>query len=417
MKDTSSFSLYDVFNYLSNRWKFYLAGALLGAVVALSMSLSNTSYTATAVLNVHRSFDVIPNFVESATQQDMPLDLISWRETQTRLVDFMREFAANKSPANLALRDVALHMSSLGWWNQNIIPVKFLPIGEAKEFLAINSMIIGSGRPPSPIEEKPELKRLVRAISETTRISQLQVRESAKTKEDALARVDLSANATINALAILRYRALIQSMVESGLSADTKLASQAQELKLQLLSLENRRKQLQRLYQEFPTLPTQSFAVSDESLSKYLPIPTQLIAVLIDIDHVKDQQATIELAQEKNALIKTFSGEAQKILSQQFEAGPAIEQLLLAETKLRATINKTDETRLRVLDSLRAQLLANQSINNHLVKETSAQIAQAPTPAKAAIKGAWIGLALALLLSVLFSIIQSARVTARSSRD
>jgi hypothetical protein len=417
MKDTSSFSLYDVFNYLSNRWKFYLAGALLGAVVALSMSLSNTSYTATAVLNVHRSFDIVPDFVESAIQQDAPLDLISWRETQTRLVDFMREFAANKNSANAALRDAASRMSSLGWWNQHIVPLKFLPNAEAKDFLALNSMIIGSGRPPSPIEEKPELKLLVRAISETTRISQLQVRESAKTKEDALARVDLSANATINALGMLRYRALIQSMAESALSADTKLANQAQELKLQLLSLENRRKQLQRLYQEFPTLPTQSFAVTDESLSKYLPIPTQLIAVLIDINHVKDQQATIELAQEKNALIKAFSGEAQKILSKQFEEGPAIEQLMLAETKLRATINKTDEIRLRVMDSLRAQLLANQSINNRLVKENSAQITQAPTPVKATINGTWIGLALALLLSVLISIIQSARVTARSSRD
>lgn len=417
MKEANSFSLYDVFKYLSNRWKFYLAGTLLGAFVAFALSLSNTSYTATAVLNVHRSFDIVPDFVESATQQDMPLDLISWRETQTLLVDFMREFADKKSPVNPALRDIAPLMSSLGWWNQNVVPVKFLSNAEAKEFLAIHSMIIGSGRPPSPIEEKPELKLLLRAISETTRISQLQVRAWAKTKEDALARVDLSANATINGLAMLRYRDLIRSMAGRVLSADTKLASQAQELKLQLLSLEKRRQQLQRLYQEFPTLPEQSFAVTDESLSKYLPIPTQLIAVLIDIDQVKDQQATIELAQEKNALIKAFSDEAQKILSQQFEAGPAIEQLLLAEAKLRATINKTDETRLRVMDSIRAQLLANQSINNSLVKETSAQIVQAPAPVKAAIKGAWIGLALALLLSVLISIIQSARVSARSDRD
>lgn len=417
MKEISSFSIYDVFKYLSKRWKFYLAGALLGAVIALSISLSNTSYTATAVLNVHRSFDIVPDFVESSTQQDTPLDLISWRETQTRLVDFMREFAANKSSANPSLREVAPIMSSLGWWNQSVLPINFLPNKDAKEFLAINSMVIGSGRPPSPIEEKPELKLLVRAISETTRISQLQVRAWAKTKENALARVDLSANATINALAMLRYRALIQSLTESALSADTKLASQAQELKLQLSSLEKRRRQLQRLYQEFPSLPTQSFAVTDESLSKYLPIPTQLIAVLIDIDRVKDQQATIELAQEKNTLIKAFSVEAQKILSQQFEAGPVIEQLLLAEVKQRATINKTDETRLKVMDSLRAQLLANQSINNRLVKETSAHIVQAPTPVKATIKGAWIGLALALLLSVLISIIQSARVTARSGRD
>jgi hypothetical protein len=417
MKEISSFTLYDVFKYLSNRWKFYLAGALLGAVVAIAISLSNTTYVATAVLSVQGRFEAVPLVADNASQQDSPLDLISWRETQIRLVDFMREFAANKSTANAALRDVAPLMSSLGWWHQNVIPLKFLPVGEAKEFLAINSMIIGSGRPPSPTEEKPELKLLARAISETTRISQLQVKAVAMTKEDAISQVEGISNATINALAMLRYRALIQSMADGLLTTEIKLASQAQELKLALLTLENRREKLLSLYKEFPSQPTLSFAITDEALRKYLPIPTQLVAVSLEVDQVKDQQIALTLSQERNALMKAFSIEAQKILRQQFEAGPAIEQLLHVEANMREQIKKDDVTRLRVMDSLRAQLLINQSLNNRLIKETSAQIVQAPTPVKSTIKGAWLGLMLALLLSIFISIFQNARASARVGRD
>jgi hypothetical protein len=417
MKEISSFTLYDVFKYLSNRWKFYLAGALLGAVVAIAISLSNTTYVATAVLNVQGRFEVVPLVTDNASQQDAPLDLISWRETQIRLVDFMREFAANKSPANAALRDFASLMSSLGWWHQNVIPLKFLPNAEAKEFLAINSMIIGSGRPPSPTEEKPELKLLARAISETTRISQLQVKAVAKTREDAISQVEGISNATINALAMLRYRALIQSMADGVLTTDIKLASQAQELKLALLILENRREKLLSLYKEFPSQPTQSFAITDEALRKYLPLPTQLVAVSIEIDQLKDQQVALTLSQERNSLMNAFSIEAQKILRQQFEAGPAIEQLLHVEAGMREKIKKDDVTLLMVMDSLRAQLLINQSLNNRLIKETSAQIVQAPTPVKSTIKGAWLGLVLVLLLSIFISIFQNARASARLDRD
>ena len=417
MKEISSFTLYDVFKYLRDRWMLYLSGALLGMVVAFVISLSNTTYMAATVLNVQGRFEAVPLVADNAAQQDAPLDLISWRETQIRLVDFMREFAANKSQANAALRDVTPLMSSLGWWHQNVIPLKFLPKSEAKEFLAINSMIIGSGRPPSPTQEKPELKLLARAISETTRISQLQVRAVAKTKEDAISQVEAISNATINALAMLRYRALIQSTADGMLTTEIMLASQAQELKLALLTLEKRQEKLLSLNKEFPSQPTQSFAITDEALRKYLPIPTQLVAVSIEIDQVKDQQAALTLSQERNALIKAFSVEAQKILRQQFEAGPAIEQLLHVEASMREKINKDDITRLGVMDSLRAQLLINQSFNNRLIKETSAQIVQAPTPVKSIIKGAWLGLVLALLLSIFVSIFQNARASARLDRD
>jgi hypothetical protein len=148
-----------------------------------------------------------------------------------------------------------------------------------------------------------------------------------------------------------------------------------------------------------------------------LPIPTQLVAINIEIDQVTEQLVTITQAQEKNALIKTFSNQAQKILSQEFVARNAIEQLLNAEATMREKISKNDRNSLMTMDSLRAQLLLSQSINNSQIKVSPAFISQAPMPLKLSIKGAWLGLALALLLSVLLSIFQNAKTAARLERD
>lgn len=415
MKEISSvsFSLYDILKYISDRWMFYLAGALLGALVALGISIANTTYTATVLLGVNRSFDVLPPAADDTEQQSVPFDFIVWRATEKQLVDFMQEVAANKNPTNALMHDIASSMSAQ-WLSQHVTPVKFLSTNEGKEILGINSMIIGRSRPS---EESQSLKFLERAIAESTRISALNVTQTAKTKEEAIARADAAAEILVNAFAILRYRALIQSKVTSLLSADLRLASELGILKLKLTALETRRNKLLKLNQEFPSQSTQSVAITDETLSKYLPIPTQLVAINIEIDQVTEQLVVVTQVQEKNALIKTFSNEAQKILSQQFIARNAIKQLLNAEATMREKISKSDRNSLMTLDSLRAQLLLSQFINNSQIKVSPAFISQAPMPLKLSIKGAWLGLALALLLSVLYSIFQNAKTAARSERD
>lgn len=409
-----SISMYDIVKYISKRWLFYLAGALVGALIAFGISRSNSIYMATAVLNVHRGFETSPNVLDRLDREDIPFDLIAWSESQKSLADFMREVAADKNPANKAMSDVAASMASGWWFAHHVVPVKFLPVHEAKELLAINSMIIGTGKPS---DEKRELKFLARAISETARISQLNVRAWGKTPEEAITRADVTADATINALAMLRYRALIDSMSQNVLSSDVNLAKEGEALKLKLSTLETRKQKLLRLQQDFPVQPAQSIAIADESLIKYLPISSQLVANSIDIDDVREQLTSVTLRQQQNELMKDFTERAQKILRQQFVARQAIVQLLQEETTLRDTLDKSDRNGLIVLDALRAQLLANQAINNSLIKETPAHISQAPNPRKDAEKGAWMGLALALLLSVLWSIFKHARATDRLGRD
>ncbi|MDN3988229.1 hypothetical protein [Zwartia vadi] len=409
-----SISIYDIVRYLSKRWIFYIAGALLGALIAFGISRSNAIYMATAVLNVHRGFETIPNAMDPLSREDVPFDLIAWIETQRNLADFMREVVADKDPANAEMRGVAASMASSWWFAHHITPAKFLPAHEAKELLAINSMIVGTGKPS---EEKQELKFLARAISETARISQLHVRAWGKTPQEAIARADVTADATLNALAMLRYRALIDSISQHVLNTEVKLASEREALKLKLSVLEARQKKLLRLQQDFPVQPTQSVAITDAALIKYLPISSQLVANSIDIDDMTEQLATLAVKQQQNALMKTFVDEAQQILRHQFVARQAIEQLLKIEATMRERLSTNDPARLIPLDTLRAQLLANKAINNSLIKETPAHISQAPNPRKDAEKGAWMGLALALLLSLLISIFMQARAAARLGRD
>lgn len=393
---------------------FYLAGALFGALIAFGLARSNSIYMATAVLSVHRGFETFQNDWGNATNQDVPFDVIYWSETQKQLVDFIREFAAAKNSSNPAMHGVAASMANSWWFAQHIVPSKFLPEPQAKELLAINSMIIGTGK---PAEEKPTLKLLERAISQTARISALSVRAWGKTAQEAVARADVTADATLNGLEMLRYRALVDAMSTNVSRADMKLVSEEQALKSKLSALETRRQKLLRLHQEFPSQAMQPVAITNEALSKYLPISAQIVANSIDLDEVTEQLAALKRTQANNALIKAFADEAQKILSHEFVARQAIEQLLKTEAAMREKINKKDTALLMTMDTLRAQLLNSQAMNKGFIKETPAHITLAPTPNKEVKKGAWLGLAFALLLSVLFSIFMHARSTARLGRD
>ena len=407
MNDTSpiSFSLYDIIKYVTDRWLFYFSGALLGALVALSISIANTTYSASAVLSINISAEAIPNLSVAEDSQPTPFDLIAWRAMEKRLVDFMQEVASNKSPANAKLHETASSMSA-NWFTNHVSPVKFLSTNEGKEILGINSMILGSSRPS---EDTQLLKFLGRAIAEATRISALSVTLTAKTREEAIAKTDAAADAIINALAILRYRALIDEISTDVMRAGIKLSRELGELKVKMTTLEMRRQKLLQLYQEFPSQPTQPVTITDESLSKYLPIPAQLIAIDIDIDRISEELAVLTDKQQKNELTKAFSSEAHKILSQEFVASNAINRLLGLESAMQEKIIKSKLNNIMVIDTLRSQLLLTQTINNNQIKESPAFISQAPTPVKLSIKGAWLGLTLALLLSVLISIYKNAR--------
>lgn len=413
MNENIQISLYDVVKFLMNRWKLYLVGFFLGALVAVSFAYLNSSYTASIFLNISRSFETNENFEANGIKHEAPFDLIAWRATQKKLVELMQELASSdrsqgKKPAYIDA------LASAGWWPQHVVPIKVLTTDEAKELLGINSMIIGNNKPS---EDAPLLKSLGRVIAEATRISALQLSQTAKTADIAISRVEETADVIISALALLRYHAFIDALRAQAIGLETKASSELGAFSLKLSVLERQRERLIRLNQEYPNSSGQWMGVVDKDMSKYLPIPTQLIAINLDIDQIKEQMSAVKLEQEQNAINREFAKEAARVLHKEYSNRAAGEQILNLENTMRIGLKPGDVHQLIALDRIRAQLLKIISINESQIKEAPAFISKAPTPLKAGIKGAGLGLALALLLSVLMLLFQNSRPSAQSSRD
>lgn len=413
MNENIQISLYDVVKFLTNRWKLYLAGFVLGAIVATSFAHLNSSYTASVLMNISRSFETSGTFEASGVGREAPFDLIAWRATQKRLVELMQDLASSdrgqdKKPAYV---DV---LASAGWWPQHVVPIKVLTTDEAKELLGINSMIIGNNKPS---EDTPLLKSLARVIAEATRISALQLSQTAKTADIAISQVEETADAIISSLALLRYHAFKDALHTQALGLEAKTSAELGVLSLKLNVLERQRERLIRLNQEYPNSSAQWKGVLDKDMSKYLPIPTQLIAINLDIDQIKEQMSAVKLDQEQNAINREFAKEAARILHKEYSNKVAGEQMLNLENTMRMGLKSGDVHRLIALDRIRAQLLTILSINDSQIKEAPAFISKAPTPLKAGIKGAGLGLALALLLSVLMLLFLNSRPSSQPSSD
>lgn len=413
MNENIQISLYDVVKFLTNRWKLYLAGFVLGAIIATSFAYFNSSYTASVLMNISRSFETSGTFDASGAGREAPFDLIAWRATQKRLVELMQDLASNdrgqdKKPAYV---DV---LASAEWWPQHVVPIKVLTTDEAKELLGINSMIIGNNKPS---EDTPLLKSLGRVIAEATRISALQLSQTAKTADIAISQVEETADVIISSLALLRYHAFTDALHTQALGLEAKTSADLGVLGLKLNVLERQRERLIRLNQEYPNSSAQWIGVVDKDMSKYLPIPTQLIAINLDIDQIKEQMSTVKLEQEQNAINREFAKEAARILYKEYSNRTAGEQLLNLENTMRMGLKSGDVHRLIMLDRIRAQLLTILSINDGQIKEAPAFISKAPNPLKAGIKGAGLGLAVALLLSVLMLLFLNSRPSTQLSRN
>jgi hypothetical protein len=413
MNDNIQISLYDVVTFLMNRWKLYLAGFVLGAIFATSFAFFNSSYTASIILNISPNFETSSNFKASGSGREVPFDLIAWRATQKKLVEMMQELASSdssqgKKPAYIAV------LASTEWWHNHVTPIKVLTTDEAKELLGINSMIIGNNKPS---EDTPLLKSLGRVIAEATRISALQLSQTAKTADVAISQVEETADVIVNSLALLRYHAFTETLRTNALDLEAKANTELGALILNLNALERQRNSLIRLNQEYPNWSPQWVGVLDKDMSKYLPIPTQLIAINLDIDDVKEQIYSVKLEQEQNEINRELANAATSILNKEYSNKVVGQQILGVEKTLRMGIRPEDVHRIIALDRILTHLLNIISINDSQIKETSAFISKAPTTLNAGIKGAGLGLALALLLSIFIFLFQKSHPNSQSSSD
>ena len=173
-----------------------------------------------------------------------------------------------------------------------------------------------------------------------------------------------------------------------------------------------RAKVLEDLHKRFPGGNNTSNQVFDlkDSVAKYLPLTTQIIAVNDDINQSKEKLQRLRDRINQIALTKTFLEEASPLAEKIFDGILLIDSLLAIETKLRAKLPKEDLNQQVVLDQLRSQLI---SIKTLFTKNLSANAA--PTVSKTSvIKSMAGGLAGAFFLMLLVLLGQRVRVSIKS---
>ena len=139
-----------------------------------------------------------------------------------------------------------------------------------------------------------------------------------------------------------------------------------------------------------------------DSSAKYLPIPTQLIAVNTDINLNKEFLERLNDRLDQIKISKRFLEDALPLMGNNTDGIALVRELLAIESKLRAQLTVGDVKAQQSLDGLRSQLLA---IEARFTKGLEAKTA--PTTQKTGMLKALVtGFAGALFLAFLFLLVR-----------
>jgi hypothetical protein len=353
-------SLFDIFNFLINNWKFYVAGSLLGLLIALGFVSAEGQYDAELVL----------------INQESGLNFITWRVVQKNLLALANEQAASADqPTGLQKA-----MTTGEWWKKAVVPIYSLTKAETKELVGVSK----------------EVQDL-----ESTRIQSFVVRVSGKSLSDAQQDVGFVVN-------FIRTGATFSAASAVVINLQSKVALSASRIQLdvsralrEMSIMTERRDRLYALRKEFPNENVVSQVVDvNESVAKFLPIATQLVAVLTDINLLNEK--LLRLQQEKSQLeiASEFITRANILLKSGLHNQSLIADLLNLEGELRKNIPSNDLPKIIVLDEIKNSLIIIKTSYSSGLQQFSPPAVVAPKYVKPAVIGLLAGAFFGLLCSV-----------------
>jgi len=331
-------SLLDIVNFLQSAWKKLVIAAIVGAALGLAGWFFLGSYQAELVLDNNGG-----------------VSLVSWRalkKTLPNLADQMLE--EDKVPQE----KISLYrqMSDEAWWQKNVTPSYALTKADSKD-LASTAGLEAAG----------------------TSVLSLNILGSARTRELAIDNTRTSASFLLKGGAYLAIRSMINGMESQVISADTDLQKKINDTQIELQYQAKRLANLEVLLKRFPNDQKSSTQAIDpkDSGAKYLPISTQIIAANTEINNNKETLERLNDSAAQLAILKAFLEKATPLVNGNFDGLDLTQKLLDVQAQLSAQTKPDDIKAQAYLDSLRAQLLANQA---HFTKGLVANTA--PTASK-----------------------------------
>jgi hypothetical protein len=220
---------------------------------------------------------------------------------------------------------------------------------------------------PSYAISKADTKDLA-AISKdldaaSTTILSFSITAVGPSKEKSIENVRAAANFLRTGSAYLQLRNILNSYETETIFAVAELQKLITSTEIEMGYQTQRAKSLEDLHKRFPVggNPSNQIVDTKDSGAKYLPLPTQIIAVNNDINQSKENLQRYKDRLAQIALIKTFIELANPLLDKDFDGLVLDGKLLAIEAQLRSKLAKEDFKKLEALDQLRAKLLLVQA--------------------------------------------------------
>jgi hypothetical protein len=319
--DQGEISLVDIASFLIANFKLYLASGVLGLLIALSLVSFKGQYTAAVVL----------------LNQGSGLSLVNWSATQRSLLMLAQEVESTQKQAPSIIQA----MADSKWWNKAVVPTYAISISEARKLVGINTDM---------------------QDNEATRISSFIFKVNGTTPTDAEKKIRYVIDFIRNGSAFINAQKLVTD-TESKIARDfAKIDLELNLSELQMKVLIDRRDYLSELRKQFPNEnSTPQIIDLKEGTSKFLPITTQLIAVLTDINILDENLIRLKREKSKLEISTEFVVQAKRILELPFSNIAVIKDLIVTEQNIRKTVPSVDLSRISALDTIRSHLVGIQT--------------------------------------------------------
>ena len=380
--DESEISFGDIIDYITGSWRWLLAGAVVGPMVAFLFVSFTAKYKAEIVLDNLTITSKEAKEAKDAKDANVSLSFMEWRILSETLPLLAGQVVENQRDQGEEAKHAWL--ASLDWWVKNVTPTYGLSKSDTKKLAEIGDALKG----------------------ESTKITNLKVSYQDRSKEKALERVDETVSYLRKGALYLGLKNQLEAYKSEVILTEQKVKRALLDNDIELRYRHEREKTLENLIAAESKGKTDGKIIVDvrNGEAKYLPLDTQLNAVKIDINALEEAQQRLQDQDVMNGVIGDFVKEASPILNAEKKAdGITLSQTFLdIESRLKSQMGESDWVKLSAVGRLHSDLVTIQSRFSTQMPEIS-RVVNKTLPVLPAIAGGFIGGLFFALLGTLFN--------------
>ena len=380
--DESEISFGDIIDYITGSWRWLLAGAVVGPMVAFLFVSFTAKYKAEIVLDNLTITSKDTKDTKDTKDINVGLSFMEWRILSETLPLLAGQVVENQRDQGEEAKEAWL--ASPGWWVKNVTPTYGLSKSDTKNLAEIGDALKG----------------------ESTKITNLKVSYQDRSKEKALERADETVSYLRKGALYLRLKNQLEGYKSEVILTEQKLKKELLDNDIELRYRHEREKTLENLIAAESKGKTDGKIIVDvrNGEAKYLPLDTQLNAVKIDINELEEAQQRLQDQGVMNGVIGDFVKEASPIINAEKKAdGITLSQTFLdIESRLKSQMGESDWVKLSAVGRLHSDLVTIQSRFSTQMPEIS-RVVNKTLPVLPALAGGFIGGLFFALFGTLFN--------------